>query len=170
MHAPPVLVITAQYDPLCDEDEFYLGKLRTAGVATTLTHYDGVNHRFMFWVGVVDKAGAAMSKACRAEALPLSDASWIVSNEATPSGPMPRELADEIALVVPQGRHGGGDRSATQRVRKRCGNWPGNRISNGQCRFWALLKRRVDMTSICESRRNPESSGKMRSTSAFCRS
>ena len=30
----------------------------------TLTRYDGVNHGFMFWVGVVDKAGAAMNEAC----------------------------------------------------------------------------------------------------------
>ena len=28
-----------------------------------------------------------------------------------------------------------------------CGNWPENRISHGRCRFWALLERRVDMTS-----------------------
>jgi hypothetical protein len=28
-----------------------------------LTHYDGVNHGFMLEVGVVDKAGAAMSEA-----------------------------------------------------------------------------------------------------------
>jgi len=61
-------------------------------VATTLTHDDGVNHGFMFWVGVVEKAGAAMSEACRAAALPLSDASWIVLNEVTPSGPTGREL------------------------------------------------------------------------------
>ena len=31
---------------------------------TSLTRYDGVNHGFMFWVGFVDKAGAAMSQAC----------------------------------------------------------------------------------------------------------
>jgi len=37
MHPPPVLVITAECDPLSERDEFYAGKLRTAGVATTLT-------------------------------------------------------------------------------------------------------------------------------------
>ena len=30
MHAPPVLLITAGYDPLREKDEFYAGKLRTA--------------------------------------------------------------------------------------------------------------------------------------------
>ena len=62
---PPCLVITAEYDPLRDEGEFYAEKLRTAGVATALTRYDGVNHGFMFWVGVVDKARVAMNEACK---------------------------------------------------------------------------------------------------------
>jgi acetyl esterase/lipase len=61
---PPALVITAEYDPLRDEGEFYAEKLRRAGVPTALTRYDGVNHGFMFWVGVVDKAGAAMNETC----------------------------------------------------------------------------------------------------------
>jgi acetyl esterase len=61
---PPALVVTAEYDPLRDEGEFYAERLRAAGVPTSLTRYAGVNHGFMFWVGIVDKAGAAMSQAC----------------------------------------------------------------------------------------------------------
>jgi acetyl esterase len=61
---PPALVITAEYDPLRDEGEFYAEKLRATGIPTALTRYDGVNHGFMFWVGVVDKAGVAMNEAC----------------------------------------------------------------------------------------------------------
>jgi acetyl esterase len=61
---PPALVITAEYDPLRDEGELYAEKLRAAGVPTNLSRYNGVNHGFMFWVGVVDKAGAAMNEAC----------------------------------------------------------------------------------------------------------
>src|SRR6202030_390980 len=52
---PSALVITAEYDPLRDEGEFYAEKLRVAGVPTVMARYDGVNHGFMFWVGVVDK-------------------------------------------------------------------------------------------------------------------
>ena len=61
---PSALVVTAEYDPLRDEGELYAQKLRAAGTPTILTRYDGVNHGFMFWVGVVDKADAAMNDAC----------------------------------------------------------------------------------------------------------
>ncbi len=54
----------AEYDPLRDDGEFYAEKLGANGVPTALTRYDGVNHGFMFWVGVVDKAGSAMNEAC----------------------------------------------------------------------------------------------------------
>jgi acetyl esterase len=61
---PPALVITAEYDPLRDEGEFYAERLKAARVPTALSRYLGVNHGFMFWVGVVAKAGAAMNEAC----------------------------------------------------------------------------------------------------------
>jgi acetyl esterase len=61
---PPALVITAQYDPLRDEGERYAEKLKAAGVPIAMSRYDGVNHGFMFWAGIVDKADVAMSEAC----------------------------------------------------------------------------------------------------------
>jgi acetyl esterase len=62
---PPAMIITAEFDPLRDEGEFYAERLKAAGVPTTLTRYGGVNHGFMFWVGVVDKAGVAMNETCQ---------------------------------------------------------------------------------------------------------
>jgi acetyl esterase len=62
---PPALIVTAEYDPLRDEGEFYAEALRRAGVPTALSRYEGVNHGFMFWTGVVDKAGAAMAESCQ---------------------------------------------------------------------------------------------------------
>ena len=61
---PPALVMTAEYDPLRDEGELYGQRLRIAGVPTDVTRIDGVNHGFLFWVGLVDKAGTALNEAC----------------------------------------------------------------------------------------------------------
>jgi len=61
---PPALVVTAQYDPLRDEGEYYADRLRQAGVPTEMKRWDGMNHGFLFWPGIVDRAGAAMDEAC----------------------------------------------------------------------------------------------------------
>ena len=61
---PPALVVTAQYDPLRDEGEAYAVRLREAGVPTEMKRWDGVNHGFFFWPGVVDRASAAIDEAC----------------------------------------------------------------------------------------------------------
>ena len=61
---PPALVITAEYDPLRDEAEYYGERLRKEGVQTEITRWDGMNHGFFFFVGIVDKSGVAMDQAC----------------------------------------------------------------------------------------------------------
>jgi acetyl esterase len=61
---PPTLVVTAEFDPLCDEGEDYAARLGAAGVPVRLSRCAGMNHGFFFWVGIVDKAGAAMAESC----------------------------------------------------------------------------------------------------------
>jgi acetyl esterase/lipase len=59
---PPALVVTAEFDPLRDEGEEYAARLRAAGVPARTSRWDGMNHGFFFWAGVVDKAGAAVAE------------------------------------------------------------------------------------------------------------
>jgi acetyl esterase len=59
----PATVITAEYDPLCDEGEAYASRLSQAGVPTTLTRYDGVIHGFFGMTNAIDKAQLAVAQA-----------------------------------------------------------------------------------------------------------
>ncbi|MGQ0582650.1 MAG: alpha/beta hydrolase [Reyranella sp.] len=61
---PPAYVSSAEYDPLRDEAERYGMRLQQAGVPTKITRFPGMNHGFLFWVGIVGGADAAMAEAC----------------------------------------------------------------------------------------------------------
>lgn len=59
---PPALVITAEYDPLCDEGEAYAGRLREAGVPVVLSRYEGVIHGFVRHTAQFDQAKMAVGE------------------------------------------------------------------------------------------------------------
>lgn len=60
---PPALVITAEYDPLRDEGEYYAEKLHAADVPITLSRYDGMVHGFFAMSGILDGGKQAMAEA-----------------------------------------------------------------------------------------------------------
>jgi acetyl esterase len=59
---PPATVQTAEYDPLRDEGEAYAARLRDAGVATTLTRYDGQIHGFAGMFEIFDAGKKALDE------------------------------------------------------------------------------------------------------------
>jgi acetyl esterase len=61
---PAAYIVSAQYDPLRDEAELYGERLRAFGVPAEITRRPGMNHGFLFWVGVVDGADASMKETC----------------------------------------------------------------------------------------------------------
>jgi acetyl esterase len=61
---PPALVMTAEYDPLRDEGEDYAEAMRKSGVSVEMKRWDGMNHGFFFFPGIVDKSTEAIDEAC----------------------------------------------------------------------------------------------------------
>jgi acetyl esterase len=59
---PAALIITAEYDVLRDEGERYGERLVQAGVPTSVSRYEGMNHGFFSMYGIVDKAKRALEE------------------------------------------------------------------------------------------------------------
>lgn len=59
---PPTIVITAELDPLRDEGEAYVQRLRDAGVPVSFARYDGLTHEFFGLAGAVTSAQEAVQK------------------------------------------------------------------------------------------------------------
>jgi acetyl esterase len=63
---PPALVQIAGYDPLRDEGRAYAGRLRDAGVETSVACYDGLVHGYLQMATIADAAHAATDDAIAA--------------------------------------------------------------------------------------------------------
>ena len=63
---PPALVITAGFDPLCDEGQAYAEALRKAGVAVTHKQFDGQIHGFVTMGKIIADAGRAIATSAAA--------------------------------------------------------------------------------------------------------
>lgn len=62
---PEALVLVSGYDPLCDEGIAYAGKLKDAGVKTTLLNYKSMIHGFLSYLGIIDQAETAIARICK---------------------------------------------------------------------------------------------------------
>ncbi|MBS4192812.1 alpha/beta hydrolase [Bacillus sp. FJAT-49705] len=62
---PPAFVITAEYDPLCDEGLAYADRLRQAGVQVEYICYEGMIHGFFWMAGIMDKGKMAIDQVAR---------------------------------------------------------------------------------------------------------
>jgi acetyl esterase len=56
---PPALIISAEYDPLVDDNEAYAARLKAAGVPTTYVCFAGMIHPFFTLGGLIDDAAKA---------------------------------------------------------------------------------------------------------------
>jgi acetyl esterase len=59
---PLAIVVTAGYDPLCDEGLDYVARLRAAGVDVTARHYPDQIHGFAFMPAVIPAAKEAITE------------------------------------------------------------------------------------------------------------
>ena len=59
---PPAFIITAEFDPIRDEGEAYVQKLKTSGVPVIHKRYKGMVHGFFQMAGLLDEARLAIEE------------------------------------------------------------------------------------------------------------
>lgn len=59
---PPALIVSAEFDPLCDDGRSYAAKLDAAGVPVKFSLYDGMIHGFLWMSGVLDQSRALVDE------------------------------------------------------------------------------------------------------------
>jgi acetyl esterase len=59
---PSAVVVSAEFDPLCDEAELYASRLAAAGVATELLRFSGQIHGFLTFLGAMPAADTAITE------------------------------------------------------------------------------------------------------------
>ncbi len=59
---PPAVVVTAKYDPLCDQGVAYADRLSAGGVPVTHHHYDDQIHAFFTMVSLFESADEVVAK------------------------------------------------------------------------------------------------------------
>ncbi len=59
---PPALIVSAEFDPLCDDGRMYADKLEAAGVPVRFHLYEGMIHGFLWMSGVLDQSKALLNE------------------------------------------------------------------------------------------------------------
>ena len=59
---PPALIVSAEFDPLCDDGRNYADKLEAAGVPVKFRLYKGMIHGFLWMSGVLDQSRALLDE------------------------------------------------------------------------------------------------------------
>jgi acetyl esterase len=59
---PPALIVSAEFDPLCDDGRNYADKLAASGVPVKLRLYEGMIHGFLWMSGVFDQSKALLDE------------------------------------------------------------------------------------------------------------
>ena len=63
-HAPPAILVTAGFDPLCREALDYASRLVDAGIPVQVIHYPGQFHGFVSFDRVLRGATDALDRIC----------------------------------------------------------------------------------------------------------